>query len=301
MTREEREEREQAIVLLRANVMVACDTSDKVGYGTPLNKAIEEALKMAIGALEQESIAEERYQDLVEYFGDKDTAKCILEDREEFRKWLERVRWNTRKVDELARKLEQKPCEDAVSRKAVLNLARDLDFSKVKGLEHYKHRCIEIEDVEELESVTPDLSSLREINEALTKRVQYLEKMERYAMPGTPIHRDRTVQDFVDKCRECGARYGKALERTRWIPCSERLPEEEGDYLLWGKVYEDEEEYPFIGSYDSGCEQFGIWQEQFDKTTLGCLGSEFFEYASVIAWQPLPDPYKAEKESEDNV
>lgn len=86
----------------------------------------------------------------------------------------------------LAEHLEQKPCEDAVSRKAVLNLARDLDFSKVKGMEHYKHRCIEIEDVEELASVTPDLSSLREINEALTKRVQYLEKMERYATPATP-------------------------------------------------------------------------------------------------------------------
>lgn len=46
--------KEEAIILLRANVMVACDTSDKVGYGTPLNKAIEQALKMAIKALEQE-------------------------------------------------------------------------------------------------------------------------------------------------------------------------------------------------------------------------------------------------------
>lgn len=45
---------EEAIQILRANVMVACDTSDKVGYGTPLNKAIEQALKMAIKALEQQ-------------------------------------------------------------------------------------------------------------------------------------------------------------------------------------------------------------------------------------------------------
>ena len=46
--------KEEAVNLLRANVMVACDTSDKVGYGTPLNKAIEEALNMVINALEQE-------------------------------------------------------------------------------------------------------------------------------------------------------------------------------------------------------------------------------------------------------
>ena len=39
--------KEEAIKLLRANVMVACDTSNKVGYGTLLNKAIEQALEMA--------------------------------------------------------------------------------------------------------------------------------------------------------------------------------------------------------------------------------------------------------------
>ena len=108
--------------------------------------------------------------------------------------------------------LNREPCEDCVSRKAVLNLANDLDFSKVKGLENYKHRCIEIEEVEQLPPVTPDLSSLREINKALTKRVKYLEDMEKYATPETFIHRDRTVQDFVDKCRECGKQ-----RKGKWI------------------------------------------------------------------------------------
>jgi hypothetical protein len=45
---------EEAIKTLRANVMVACDTSEKVGYDTPLSKSIEKALEMAIKALEQE-------------------------------------------------------------------------------------------------------------------------------------------------------------------------------------------------------------------------------------------------------
>jgi surface protein len=78
---------------------------------------------------------------------------------------------------------------------------------------------------------------------------------------------------------------------TEWTPVSERLPKEEGDYLLWGKIDESEEEHQFIGHYDSGCEQFGEWWEQFDKSTLGCIGSDFSEYASVIAWMPLPEPY----------
>lgn len=79
----------------------------------------------------------------------------------------------------------------------------------------------------------------------------------------------------------------------KWIPVTERLPEEEGDYLLWGKIDENEEdEYSFIGSYDEGVEQFGIWHEQFDSRTLGSLGSEFYAYSKVVAWMPLPEPYK---------
>lgn len=89
-----------------------------------------------------------------------------------------------RDVAELKESKKKKPCEDVVSRKAVLNLAKDLTFKDVEGMEHYKYRCIAVEDVEELPPATPDLSSLREINEALTKRVKYLENMERYAMPG---------------------------------------------------------------------------------------------------------------------
>jgi hypothetical protein len=87
-------------------------------------------------------------------------------------------------------------------------------------------------------------------------------------------------------------------QEPSWISTCEKLPEEDGEYLLFGKIDEDEENYIFVGEYDSCGENFGIWQEQFDRTTLGCLGSEFFEYASVEAWMPLPKAYKAESEEE---
>lgn len=87
------------------------------------------------------------------------------------------------------------------------------------------------------------------------------------------------------------------LNQTEWIPVSERLPEKDGEYLLWGKVIEDEENYIFIGDFDSCAEAFGYWQDYYDPSTLGYVGGELLKYASVIAWMPLPEPYK-EGESE---
>ncbi len=68
----------------------------------------------------------------------------------------------------------------------------------------------------------------------------------------------------------------EALEQeleTRWIPVSERLPEDSGDYLtttMYGEVYCD------------------YW-----------TGINFNRQEVIIAWQPLPEPYKAESEDEE--
>ena len=86
------------------------------------------------------------------------------------------------------------------------------------------------------------------------------------------------------------------LEQTRWIPVSERLPEKDGDYLLFGKVVEDDKEDIFIGMYDACAEKFGYWEDYYDRNTLGFLDSELIEYNKVIAWMPLPKPYNEESE-----
>lgn len=66
----------------------------------------KEALKMAIKALKQDTIAQERYEDLCEYFGD---AKDILNSRDNFKAWLDRVKWHIHKAEELYEKYEQEP------------------------------------------------------------------------------------------------------------------------------------------------------------------------------------------------
>lgn len=54
----------------------------------------------------KKNIAQERYQDLIDYFGDEELAKIILENKKEFKKWLERIRWQRKRADECARELD---------------------------------------------------------------------------------------------------------------------------------------------------------------------------------------------------
>lgn len=83
-----------------------------------------------------------------------------------------------------------------------------------------------------------------------------------------------------------------AQPEQRWIPCSERLPEKSGRYLvtrgsnvcgsLWNRVY--------ILNYSDlmGLKKEKIWWS-------GNVGkSDFEKYDDVIAWQPLPEPYREE-------
>lgn len=105
----------------------------------------------------------------------------------------------------------------------------------------------------------------------------------------------RQMVEWLEELKQLREQASSSEKPNKWIPAT-TLPEKDGKYLLFGKIDEDEDDYIFIGEYDSCAEQFGVWQEQFDRSTLGCLGSEFFEYASVLAWMPLPTSYRGESE-----
>lgn len=87
---------------------------------------------------------------------------------------------------------------------------------------------------------------------------------------------------------------GKAEAQQRWIPCSEKLPEANGRYLvtrglvaagaLWNRVY--------IANYSNlmGIKSVKIWWQ-------GNVGkSDFERLDDVLAWMPLPETYREEGE-----
>lgn len=78
-------------------------------------------------------------------------------------------------------------------------------------------------------------------------------------------------------------------QQTRWIPISERLPEEDGQYLITVK-YKPEADYENIYA------EHGEWVDgRWDMFCFGHCG----EVEEIVAWMPLPEPYKGGGEDED--
>ena len=68
-------------------------------------------------------------------------------------------------------------------------------------------------------------------------------------------------------------------QEPRWIPVTERLPEEKGLYLV--SVKNDH-------------------NRRYSKTCWFHGGDNWFARQDVLAWMPLPEPYKAESEPQES-
>ena len=77
----------------------------------------------------------------------------------------------------------------------------------------------------------------------------------------------------------------QALESQRWIPVSERLPKPNEIVLVTIKRW---------GHYDN--DLFENLPEYTYSTSFTCYNPHFGFNDDVIAWMPLPAPYKSESE-----
>ena len=68
-----------------------------------------------------------------------------------------------------------------------------------------------------------------------------------------------------------------------WIPVEERLPEEDGFYIatMDGEIVGQEESFVGLAEFENG-----LWVD------------DDIDYRCIIAWRPLPEPYRPKKESE---
>ena len=85
--------------------------------------------------------------------------------------------------------------------------------------------------------------------------------------------------DYCTLCRPSAQPTADVVERSRWIPVTERLPERKS-FALVTDLLEVEEAY-----YDSDGNWWQVWGDRLKNVT---------------AWMPLPEPYREEAEDEDD-
>lgn len=123
-----------------------------------------------------------------------------------------------------------------------------------------------------------------------TRLEQYKTEIEnksqyKHGLPGSALDIVNTLlNDFEQDEKENG-----------WIPVSEKLPEDEREYLVTlEKVYGTPEIFMGIASYLKFGND-GYWNEnkygylEWDKYSDGHGGTAMYK---VIAWKPLPKPYE---------
>lgn len=92
----------------------------------------------------------------------------------------------------------------------------------------------------------------------------------------------------------------KALEQPeqRWIPCSERLPEEYGEYRITWTTSASKKH--FVG--DSEYEVTGEWDDKRNDFKGEWLLDDYIKAypdVKVIAWKPIEEPYMEEDETDE--
>lgn len=94
----------------------------------------------------------------------------------------------------------------------------------------------------------------------------------------------------------------------RWIPCSERLPEELTAVIITWKNHEPEPYYseikhkPFVGVGIHHREKWWWWSAYAEDMLAEYGDSQadrMDDAIEVTAWMPLPDPYRAERSGDD--
>lgn len=79
----------------------------------------------------------------------------------------------------------------------------------------------------------------------------------------------------------------EVINSRRWVPCSERLPEDNRQVLIYAMSV-----HYALAKYDEMREADGTYKKQW--VTFDAW-KPFYTIKEVIAWMPLPEPYREDE------
>jgi len=162
------------------------------------------------------------------------------------------------------------PCEDCISRESALQVIADNNITGEILLTRYDAI---IKGLYELPSVQPKGKAER--NGKFYKDAILRESALRI------VDSPRSRQQMVNMLEYISS----VQPESRWIPCSERLPEESGDYLLCRPHFWGENIGQITVCYFNGEE----WSDNYK-----CDAERFLPIIYGMAWMPLPEAYRGE-------
>lgn len=140
-----------------------------------------------------------------------------------------------------------------------------------------------------IQDTIENLKELKVILQEQLKRKNYEGQGERDSKE-IGLDFDRAIDALEKDCSDCTRRkfyqegYQDGLNADKWISCSERLPKSNGCYLVWRpRFFGGEIGMPAICYFDGQ----NTWHDAYGVNFARVLNE-----SDVVAWQPLPEPYK---------
>lgn len=153
------------------------------------------------------------------------------------------------------------PANDCISRQAAIDAIHgDADWLASQGSDW------QVERMERDKSILQSLPSAQPYSDAELQKMQELEQAE------------------LQKTYELG----KIDAGPHWIPCSERLPDNGRQVLVFARSV-----HFALAKYDEMREADGTYKKQW--VTFDAW-KPFYRVKDVIAWMDLPEPYREEGE-----
>ena len=131
--------------------------------------------------------------------------------------------------------------------------------------------------------------SQNEVFEAVKMSKEALEELEQYRSLGTveELKEEREKQKSRREWYQKG--YQDGLNAEKWIPVEEGLPSKDNNCLNDMVLVTLENGDVCLGVYRDDIDDYGVWLTRMSEGEI-----YYTKKHDVIAWQPLPAPYKKE-------